>query len=102
MGATGCVVKDGGDGALLAEPGRPPRRIPAFKVEVVDTTCCGEGFCGGFVDALSKGLAPEAATRFAAATGAFVAQGVGTLGRLDGLEGPFATLEKLSRKGPTA
>src|SRR2546427_361501 len=56
-------------------------QVPAYAVEVVDTTGAGDAFCGGF---LARGLAGweiERATRFANAVGALgVTAGRGTSG----------------------
>lgn len=44
--------------------------IPAFQVEVVDTTAAGDAFIGGFSVGLAEGLAVEAAIKFASAVAA--------------------------------
>ena len=60
----------GGDGAVLFKQGREIARVPAFKVDVVDTTGAGDTFCGALAMALAEGQAPEMALRFASAAGA--------------------------------
>eukprot|EP00903_Cladosiphon_okamuranus_P003442 g3440.t1 len=60
----------GGDGAVLFKQGREIARVPAFKVDVVDTTGAGDTFCGALAVALAEGQAPEMALRFASAAGA--------------------------------
>src|SRR5579872_1974944 len=42
------VVKLGGGGALVAQPGSRPAWVPAAPAEVVDPTGAGDSFCGGF------------------------------------------------------
>lgn len=44
--------------------------VPAFQVEVVDTTAAGDAFIGGFSVGLAEGLAVEAAIKFASAVAA--------------------------------
>lgn len=60
----------GGDGAALYKMGQEIARVPAFQVEVVDTTGAGDTFCGALAVALAEGQAPEVALRFASAAAA--------------------------------
>lgn len=80
-GAGACLFKLGAEGAYYASAGLR-LRIPSFDIVPVDTTSCGDSFCAGFVAARAQGMEIEASMRFAAATAALVAQGLGTLGRL--------------------
>lgn len=85
MGAKNCVIKDGGRGAVMAA-GKLRGRLPAFRIEVVDTTTCGDSFCAGFITAHLKGWSDLAALKFASATAALVAQGLATYGKLESFE----------------
>lgn len=60
----------GGDGAALFKMGNEIARVPAFAVEVVDTTGAGDTFCGALAVALAEGQVPEQALRFASAAAA--------------------------------
>ncbi|UPT22755.1 ribokinase [Thermobifida alba] len=60
------VVTLGGDGSLYGARGREPVRVPAVRVEPVDTTGAGDTFCGAFAVARAEGRDPEEALRFAA------------------------------------
>lgn len=74
----GCVaVTQGAKGALVATA-EGVEEVPAFAVDVVDTTGCGDAFSAGFIvgRASGAGLAESAALGCAAA--AHVAQGLGT------------------------
>ena len=74
----GCVaVTCGAEGALVVDKDRATR-VPAFDVDVVDTTGCGDAFSAGFLRGLSLGLDAEEAAVLGAATAAQVAQGLGT------------------------
>jgi sugar/nucleoside kinase (ribokinase family) len=63
------VVKRGEKGALLVKDGLV-RQVPAFRVKVLDTTCAGDAFAGGFLAALCEGLALEDSVRYGNAAGA--------------------------------
>ncbi|MEM9938049.1 MAG: ribokinase [Pseudomonadota bacterium] len=68
---TGLVVVTlGGEGAKLYERGKFRAHVPAFAVEVIDTTGAGDTFSGALVLALAEGQAPEDALRFASAASA--------------------------------
>jgi sugar/nucleoside kinase (ribokinase family) len=74
----GCVaVTQGARGALVAS-GAGAAEVPAYPVEVVDTTGCGDAFSAGFLRGLSLGLGEVDAARLGCATAAKVAGGVGT------------------------
>lgn len=97
-GARHCLVKDGANGVVMVlEPGSA-RRFPAFDVVPVDTTSCGDGFCAGFVAGLLRGLTVEAAVRLGAATGALVAGGLGTLGKVQSYAATLAASETMAER----
>ncbi len=68
------VVTLGGDGSLYGARGRDPVRVPAVRVEPVDTTGAGDTFCGAFAVARAEGRDPEEALRFAARAAALSVQ----------------------------
>ncbi len=69
LGSRGALVLDGktGNSSLL----------PAFRVDVVDTTAAGDAFVAGLAVALGEGQTLVAAARFANATGALAATRLG-------------------------
>lgn len=74
----GCVaVTQGAKGALVTSP-EGDVEVPAFPIDVVDTTGCGDAFSAGFLRGLSLGRAPVDAARLGCAAAAQVAQGLGT------------------------
>ncbi|WP_435770337.1 carbohydrate kinase family protein [Nocardioides sp. SYSU DS0651] len=74
----GCVaVTQGRRGALVATADGVTE-VPAYAVEVVDTTGCGDAFSAGFLRGLSLGRPPVDAARLGCATAAQVAGGLGT------------------------
>jgi sugar/nucleoside kinase (ribokinase family) len=67
----------GADGAIIAEGDRITR-VPAFEIDVVDTTGCGDAFSAGFVVGLGLRRTPEDAARLGCAAAALVAGGLGS------------------------
>ena len=82
LGAGTCIVKRGARGWLMVDEAGVTEGS-AHRIEVVDTTSCGDAFCAGFIAALDRGWPPDQACRFGSAVAAVVAQELGTLGRLD-------------------
>jgi sugar/nucleoside kinase (ribokinase family) len=74
----GCVAATcGADGVVLVDA-EGTERVPAFQIEVVDTTGCGDAFSAGFLRGLSLGRSRREAAVLGCATAALVAQGLGT------------------------
>ncbi len=72
------VVKRGARGALAVSATDERVSVPAFPVQVVDTTGAGDSFNAGFIYAYALQKMPvEEALRFAAACGALSTTGVG-------------------------
>lgn len=60
LGAGGCFVKNRRD-RFFVDP---------YKVQPVDTTGCGDNFCGGFISSILEGMSLRDSARFACAAGA--------------------------------
>jgi len=74
----GCVVATaGGDGAVIVDA-NSVTRVPAFAVDIVDTTGCGDAFSAGFLRGLSLGQTPADAAVLGSAVAAQVAGGLGS------------------------
>jgi sulfofructose kinase len=65
-GACGCWFVDKANSSQ-------PRHIPAFRVDTVDTTGCGDVFHGAYAASLARGLSLEERLRFASAAAAIKA-----------------------------
>jgi sugar/nucleoside kinase (ribokinase family) len=74
----GCVAATcGPEGALVVDR-ETETRVPAFKVDVVDTTGCGDAFSAGFLRGLALGRSRTDAARLGCAVAGLVAQGLGS------------------------
>jgi sugar/nucleoside kinase (ribokinase family) len=74
----GCVAATcGADGVLVVDSDGADR-VPAFDVDVVDTTGCGDAFSAGFLRGLALGEERREAAVLGCAAAALVAQGLGT------------------------
>jgi sugar/nucleoside kinase (ribokinase family) len=76
-GAGLLAVTCGADGALIVDR-EGTQQVPAFTVDVVDTTGCGDAFSAGFVYATRIGRAPGEAAVLGNAVAALVAGGLGS------------------------
>jgi sugar/nucleoside kinase (ribokinase family) len=73
-----CVVATcGADGALIVDASSE-ERVPAFPIDVVDTTGCGDAFSAGFLRGLSLGRSRAEAAALGCAAAGLVAQGLGS------------------------
>jgi sugar/nucleoside kinase (ribokinase family) len=77
-GASACVFTLGGDGAFYAHKHGTRARSPAYDIKVVDTTGCGDAFDAGMIVALHHHMDVETSLRFAQASAALVATGLGS------------------------
>ncbi|MBT2228246.1 carbohydrate kinase family protein [Nonomuraea sp. NEAU-A123] len=90
-GPRGVLVTMGGAGSLVVtEAGI--EQVPALKVEVSDTTGCGDAYCAGFITGLLHGQDVLVAARWGTAAAARVATGLGSDAGLTDLESTLALL----------
>jgi sulfofructose kinase len=76
LGGVAPMITLGPDGCVWLEDGRV-RRCPAFRVEAVDTTGCGDVFHGAFTFGLARGWDVARAARFASAVAALKCRALG-------------------------
>ncbi len=69
-GVSGVVLKRGAEGSYVAVRGGAAHWVPAFNAQAIDTVGAGDCFNGAFAVALTEGLDPWAAARFASAAAA--------------------------------
>lgn len=78
QGVGAAIVSLGADGVMVALDDKAPEIIPAYDVDVVDTTGCGDAFSAGFIAGLVGGQSPAEAAELGVATGSMVATGLGS------------------------
>lgn len=75
----GCTVLTlGADGVSVARRDEAETVLPAFKVDVVDTTGCGDAFSSGFISGLLDGLDEVKAAERGLACGSANTEGLGS------------------------
>lgn len=92
-GARCCIFTLGADGASYHHSDGQQFRVPAFDVPVKCTCGCGDAFNAGMAVALCRGLDPETAVRFAQATSALNATGLGSQAGVQSFEHTWAFME---------
>ena len=85
-GVTCCVFTLGADGAYYHHKDGTRFTVPAYEVAVRCTCGCGDAFDAGFAVALCRGMDPETSVRFAQATAALNATGLGSQAGVESFE----------------
>jgi sugar/nucleoside kinase (ribokinase family) len=95
-GIGGCAITCGARGSVIVSADGV-ERVPAFEIEVVDTTGCGDAFSAGFMRGLSLGRSAVDAARLGSACASLVAQGLGS----DAGEFDLAIADRFADETPT-
>jgi sugar/nucleoside kinase (ribokinase family) len=96
IGVETVVGTLGGEGSLIVGP-EGEARVPAFEIDLVDTTGCGDAYVAGFIVAVANGWDAEAAGWLGAAAAGLVATG---LGSDSGIVDLPSTLEFMASRAP--
>jgi sugar/nucleoside kinase (ribokinase family) len=91
------VIGTLGEGGSLILGPEGESRVPAFDIDLVDTTGCGDAYLAGFVVAIANGWDVEAAGWLGAAASGQVATGLGSDSGIVDLE---STLEFMASQAP--
>ncbi len=86
LGVKCCVFTLGGDGAYYHHSNGTKFKVPAFDIKVKCTCGCGDAFNAGFAVGLNKGFDEETTVRFAQATSALNATGLGSQAGVESFE----------------
>jgi sugar/nucleoside kinase (ribokinase family) len=78
LGVGTCILTLGSEGAYYHDRAGLQFRVPAFNIAVKCTCGCGDAFNAGFAVGLVHGMNPEDMVRFAQATSALNATGLGS------------------------
>jgi ribokinase len=96
------LVTLGAAGALLLEPGGSPVRLPATRVDVVDTTGAGDTVNGALAAELAAGRSLEDAARFALTAAALSTRAEGARGGMPTGEAVGAATAAAASPSPPA
>lgn len=97
-GATACCFTLGGEGAYYAHKDGTRLRSPAYEIDVVDTTGCGDAFDAGMIAAIHHAMDVETSLRFAQASAALVATGLGSDAGIVSFEGTMQAMKTMKVK----
>jgi sugar/nucleoside kinase (ribokinase family) len=86
----------GEEGSLILGPAGEAR-VPAFEIELVDTTGCGDAYVAGFIVAVANGWDAEGAGWLGSAASGLVATGLGSDSGIVDLE---STLDFMASRAP--
>lgn len=92
-GAKNVILKMGERGSLLLNSTGGRIRVPAFRVNVVDTTGCGDTWSAGFIAGLSMKMSVAKAAELGSACGSLVASGLGSDAGIKDLESTLAFIK---------
>lgn len=92
-GVKNVLLTMGGEGVYVSPATGEDFSLPAFDIEVIDTTGCGDSFTAGIIVGLTKGWDLRRSCTFASAVAAKVAMGLGSDGKLKSFDD---TLEAMS------
>jgi sugar/nucleoside kinase (ribokinase family) len=92
-GAKNVVLKMGERGSLLLCSNGERIRVPAYEVNVVDTTGCGDAWSAGFIAGLSMNMTIAKAAELGSACGSLVASGLGSDAGIIDLESTLSFIE---------
>ena len=96
-GATNCILTSGGEGSIFINKNQYII-TPAFDIDVVDTTGCGDAFDAGIITSLIKGFDLEKSLLFATATSGLVATGLGSDAGIVDFDDTMEKMKTLKRK----
>lgn len=91
------IIKRGEEGQYIYDGFSKKRwSIPAYPAKQIDTTGCGDAFCGGFIAGYRKTYDPVEAALYGNISASFSIEGTGPLYPMDMLPGlSMARIEKL-------
>lgn len=95
LGINTVVLKSSNEGGYYTGYGGDIVFCPFLSTEIVDTTCSGDVFNGGFLHAIVSGYSPFEATKLASVVSGLQAKGLGAIKSIPTKEEVYAEYEKL-------
>ncbi|QND44608.1 sugar kinase (plasmid) [Rhizobium lusitanum] len=97
-GVKNTVLTLGAAGVYVSPEHGKDFQLPAFEVQVSDTTGCGDSFTAGIITGIVKGWDLRQSVRFASAVAAKVAMGLGSDGKLVSFDDTISAMNALREK----
>jgi sugar/nucleoside kinase (ribokinase family) len=91
-GVKNAILTLEGDGVYVDPEQGEPFHLPSHRIDVVDTTGCGDSFTAGVIVGLAKGWDLRESCRFANTVAAHVALGLGSQGKLASFDATVAAM----------
>ncbi len=95
LGINTVVIKSSHDGGYYTGYAGDIIFCPFFNTEIVDTTCAGDAFNGGFLHAVSSGFSPFEATKFASVVSGLQSTKIGAIKSIPSKEQVYSEYEKI-------
>lgn len=95
MGVNMVVIKSAHSGGYFTGYAGDIVFTKFFSTEVVDTTCSGDAFNGGFLHAISSGFSPFEATKLASVVSGLQAQKIGAIRSIPTKDEVYSNYEKI-------
>ncbi|RIY02044.1 kinase [Aureimonas flava] len=96
-GVTCCILTLGENGAYYRHANGDRFLMPAFDIEMVCSCGCGDAFNAGIATGLVRGMDPESMVRFAQATSALNATGLGSQAGVTSFDETLAFTRRATR-----
>ncbi len=93
-GVRNAVITLEGEGVWVDPEMGEPFHLPAHRIDVVDTTGCGDSFTAGIITGLARGWDLRQSARFANTVAAHVAQALGSQGILTDFDTTVQAMER--------
>jgi sugar/nucleoside kinase (ribokinase family) len=93
-GARTCIFTLGEHGAYYHDRDGTRFTLPAFDIEVLCTCGCGDAFNAGFAIGVVRGMSPQESVRFAQASSALNATGLGSQAGITSFEDTLAFMQQ--------
>ena len=95
-----CVITLGAEGAFYHHRDGTRFAVPAYDIDVVCTCGCGDVFNAGFAVGILRGMEPRDAVRFASASSALNATGLGSQAGIVSMEETLAFMRQRPVRAP--